>query len=320
LQLVLLSVDTNNAQAYVINIISKVMENVSVQERNSKLVGYATTTLFHGLVLLLLWMVVWGQPDPPLDSGGSGFTVALGLEEAGGSSLVPVDDPSVQEPTPPTPDPQTTEQPVVTQDEGEENTVIDPPKTEPKKTEPKKPIEKSIVKPIEKPAVKPVEQPRKADEKSLFKKRTTTRADESGYGAGEAPGNQGAADGDPNGDPNGNGYGNGGNGSGTGIGDGIGSGNGGNGVGAYELKGRTLSRRPVIEDNTKETGKVVVSIVVDRSGRVTKAMPNQKGTTTLNPTLLEKAKQAALDTRFSPNTNAPEEQFGTMTIVFKFKP
>lgn len=297
------------------------MESALTQERNSKIAGYITTIVFHLLLLLLLWTIVWGQPDPPLDSGGSGFTIALGLEDAGGTSLTPVDDPAVQEPTPPTPEPQAAEQQVVTQDESDENTVVDPPKPEPKKTEPKKvDVKKPVEKPIVKPVEKLIEQPRKADEKSLFKKRTTTRADESGYGDGEAPGNKGSEDGDPNGDPNGNGYGNGGNGgSGNGTGTGIGDGSK-DGVGTYDLKGRTLSRRPVIEDNTKETGKVVVSIVVDRSGRVTKAMPNQKGTTTLNPALLEKAKQAALDTRFSPNPTAPEEQFGTMTIVFKFKP
>jgi periplasmic protein TonB len=85
------------------------------------------------------------------------------------------------------------------------------------------------------------------------------------------------------------------------------------------LRGRSLSRRPDITDNSRETGKVVVAIVVDRTGKVIKATPGQKGTTTLSPVLLEKAKQGALDARFSPKPDGPEEQYGTMTFVFRFK-
>jgi TonB family protein len=86
------------------------------------------------------------------------------------------------------------------------------------------------------------------------------------------------------------------------------------------LKGRGVVRRPNIEDKSKETGTVVVDIVVDKSGRVTKARPGAKRTTIFSATLLEKARQAALDTKFTPNPNAPDEQFGTITIVFKFRP
>jgi outer membrane biosynthesis protein TonB len=273
-------------------------------EQRNKIIGYAGTAIVHALLLLLLWWLVLSPPNPPIEYGGMGLTMALGEENMGGPSDVPVTDPSVPEPTPPI---EEAEQPVATQEVEEAPAVVAP--KEVKKVEVKKPIKK--------PVEKPVEQPRKPDEKSLFKKRNNT-ADASGRGDGDAPGNQGAADGDPNGDPNGNGYGNGGTGSGTGAGNGTGPGNG-DGI-TYELKGRSLARKPNIEDNSKETGKVVVSIVVDKSGKVTKAMPNQRGTTTLSPILLAKAKQAALDTRFSPNPNAPEEQFGTITIVFKFRP
>jgi hypothetical protein len=85
------------------------------------------------------------------------------------------------------------------------------------------------------------------------------------------------------------------------------------------LKGRSLQRRPDVSDNTRETGKVVVSIIVDRTGKVIKAIPGQKGTTTLNPALLEKAKQGAMDTRFSAKPDGPEEQYGTITFVFRYK-
>ncbi len=278
------------------------------QEQRNKIIGYIGTTIIHAILLLLLWLLVLSPPDPPIEYGGMGLTMALGDPDMGGPSEVPVVEPNVPEPTPPV---EETEQPVETQDVEDAPAIVAP--KEVKKTEVKKPIDK----PKEKPVEKPVEKPRKPDEKSLFKKPTQS-TDASGYGTGDAPGNQGSKDGSPDGDPNGNGYGNGGDGSGTGTGNGKGAGSG-DGI-SFELKGRTLSRRPNIEDNSKETGKVIVSIVVDKTGRVTKAMATSKGSTTLSPVLLAKAKQAALETRFSPNSAAPDEQFGTITIVFKLKP
>lgn len=276
------------------------------QEQQHKRIGYAGTIILHVLLFLLMWWLALNPPDPPIEYGGMGLTMALGEANAGGPSETPVEQPSEPQPTPPV---EETPAVVETQETEEAPAVATPPK------EVKKPVEK----PKEKP--KPVETPRKVDDRSLFKKRTTTSADPSGSGDGDEAGNQGDPSGVLGGDPHGNGFGNGGNGSGTGTGDGNGPGSqSGGGPFSYVLSGRSVSRRPTIEDNSKETGKVVVSIVVDRSGKVTKALPNQRGTTTLSPVLLAKAKQAALETRFSPKPDAPEEQFGTITIVFKFKP
>lgn len=300
---------------------------IDQSEKTSKITGYAGSFLIHAGILLLMWWLTITPPNPPYDNtgggGGEGLAMAFGEPDAGGESLVPIENPTAQQqPQPPTPQPE--ENPVVTDESDEEPVVTTPPKAEvkPKPQEVKKPTEKP--KPTE--VTKPVEKPREVDKRSVFKKPTGGQA--GGFGDGDAPGNQGSPDGVPGGDPNGNGYGNGGsgggkgtgNGPGNGPGDGPGSGPGSGGGISFDLKGRSISRRPTIEDQSKETGKVVVSIVVDRNGRVTKAMPNQKGTTTLSAVLLEKAKRAALDTRFTPNTDGPEEQFGTMTITFKFRP
>lgn len=281
--------------------------------RRNTLISYAVTIAVHALILLLLWFMVIMPPDPPLsEMGGSGMAVSLGEENMGGPDLVPVEEVI---PEPPQPEQPTEEQQTLTQE------AEDAPEIE-KKEEKKEPVVKPEVKkePIKKPEKKtePVEKPRTVDERAIFKKHSNTAAS-SGHGDGEIPGNEGRPDGDPNGSPDGNGQpGNGGDGSGFGTGNGTGNG-AGDGVGTFDLKGRSLSRRPDINDNSRETGKVVVSIVVDRTGKVVKATPGQKGTTTLSPVLLEKAKQGAMEARFSPKPDGPEEQYGTITFIFRFK-
>jgi len=82
------------------------------------------------------------------------------------------------------------------------------------------------------------------------------------------------------------------------------------------LTGRKIIINPVISKDTKEQGKVVVEITVDNNGTVIKADPNGRGTTTSNPTLKQKAKQAAMSVKF--NSSSIEEQKGTVTIIFSF--
>lgn len=82
------------------------------------------------------------------------------------------------------------------------------------------------------------------------------------------------------------------------------------------LTGRKVIINPTISKETKEQGKVVVEIIVDNNGTVIKADPNGRGTTTSNPALKQKAKQAAMSTKF--NSSLIEEQKGTITIIFSF--
>ncbi|NJW55580.1 energy transducer TonB, partial [Salinimicrobium sp. CDJ15-91] len=66
-----------------------------------------------------------------------------------------------------------------------------------------------------------------------------------------------------------------------------------------------------------ESGIVVVQIEVDRSGRVTRAIPGVKGTTNNATCLTDPAKRAALATRFNSDSKAPAKQVGT--IIYNFK-
>jgi len=74
--------------------------------------------------------------------------------------------------------------------------------------------------------------------------------------------------------------------------------------------------RPVY--NVQDQGVVVVTVTVDKDGRVTRAVSGARGSTTLNKTLLDAAERAALQTRFSANPNRIE-QTGTITYTFKLR-
>ena len=109
-------------------------------------------------------------------------------------------------------------------------------------------------------------------------------------------GNQG----DPNGNPNSNNY--------------VGGGSG-NGV-DFSLAGRSMVKVKKPNNPTQEDGKVVVEIVVDKNGKVIRATPGARGSSTTNPTLYQIAKEAALEARFNVKADDMAEQKGTMTFVF----
>lgn len=121
----------------------------------------------------------------------------------------------------------------------------------------------------------------------------------------------GTGDGEGTGNGSGTGSGN-GTGSGSGIGSGVGPGNGP----AFSLKGRSAKSIPVPKYTEDDQGKVVVTIWVDKNGNVTRAEPGAIGTTISNPSLWAKAKQAALQAKFSVDMDAPEIQRGTITYTF----
>jgi outer membrane biosynthesis protein TonB len=118
---------------------------------------------------------------------------------------------------------------------------------------------------------------------------------------GEGDDNKAGDKGKVTGDPNASGY--------YGIG---GDGSGGN----YRLGNRKALNRPKPTYDCNEEGKVVVSISVDQSGRVFAAQAGIKGTTNSAPCLLNRAKEAALKTKFNADSKAPEKQIGA--IIYNF--
>ena len=68
--------------------------------------------------------------------------------------------------------------------------------------------------------------------------------------------------------------------------------------------------------DSKEQGKVVVTIKVDKNGNVTSAVAGAKGTNVSDQTLWQLAKDAALKSKFVSDPNAPDTQVGTITYNF----
>lgn len=134
-----------------------------------------------------------------------------------------------------------------------------------------------------------------------FFKNSKNKNNSTGQGVG-GKGDQGALNGDPNS---------------KNMGD-YSYGKGNKGVG-YSMGGRKLSSFPSISDNSQATGKVVVKIKVDRKGNVLAAQFQQKNSTTMNTELRQKSEKAAMQAKFSPNPDAPEEQWGTIIIDFSMK-
>lgn len=117
----------------------------------------------------------------------------------------------------------------------------------------------------------------------------------SGQGVTYGSGNQGSPDGTPGVDRYGPG--------------------GGEGI-SFDLTGRSPVNVQKPTYPGKEEGTVVVSITVDKNGRVISATPGVRGSTSLSQPLLDAAKNAALSTRFNEDPNASAIQKGTITYKF----
>jgi len=122
--------------------------------------------------------------------------------------------------------------------------------------------------------------------------------------SGEGNDNQAGDKGSNSGDPNASGYyGNGGK-------------NGGGGHGNYQLGNRKALSKPAPNYQCNEEGTVVVKIYVNKSGKVVRAVPGAKGSSNPAPCLLQAAKKAALNTKWSSDSKAPDQQIGK--IIYHF--
>ncbi len=155
--------------------------------------------------------------------------------------------------------------------------------------------EGNTVKPVAEQPKEVVKEP-EINKNALFTGRRNRQSGDGSQGIAGGTGDQGK----PNGNPNSNNY----------------TGNGG-GNGTPSLKGRDVVTLPKPQYNSNQQGRVVVKIVVDQQGRVTRAEYEPSGSNTSNGDLVAKAIAAARKARFNADPSAPEEQKGTITYIFK---
>jgi protein TonB len=259
----------------------------------------AITLVLHVMILLLFFYVGLSYLDPPPENG---IAVNFGTMDAGSENVQPKEKiktaPKQTRPEPVKAQKAEIKEEVVSQDT-EEAPVI--------KKEKKKDVIKELVKVVSKKEPKK-EVKKKPDPKpdqstsdalsSLINGPKSDGVDKAGEGDDQKPGDKG----DPTGDPNSKSY--------------YGNGKGLDGDGNYLLGGRKALYKKKFVQDCNEAGTVVVSIEVDRNGKVINATPGVRGTTNNSKCLLEPAKRAALATKFNKDAEAPSKQIGK--IIYRF--
>lgn len=298
------------------------------REKNIKAATY--TAIICALLFIIFFFAKWTLPQitqPPLQEG---IEVNLGNSDQGVGDVAPQvpGEPAAAKEESTSPPPAAKPQPTAAEENinGDENEADDAPvvnkttkpvvkHTTTPKEKPVKPREttKQVVRSTPartQPNAQPVTNPTPAPPrpKAIYKGGSGNGAGGNGADSYNGVRNQGIAggrgdQGNPNGNPNSDSYK--GNASSGNSGVRIRSG----------LNGRRFTRLPSFEDDFNENAKVAVDIRVDKSGNVTSAVVNPRGTTTTNATIRSIATRKAMQLKL----NAGEEDEQTGTILFDFK-
>ena len=256
---------------------------MTAAENKGKRKGIIGTILFHALLMIaFLFMGLKYQDPPPAEEG---ISINFGFSEQGLGAVEPESTEEIIEIV----EEEIIEQQIESTEEIVTQSLVETPVVE--KTEKKKKVIKK-----EEPKEEVIEEKKpEVNKKALYPGSKKTKTTSEGNKKGD--GNQGSIDGDPN--------------SEVYEGGGIGK----NGT-AYQLGGRKVEFKAKPIYNLQVEGKVVVIITVNRIGNVINAIPGAKGSTTLNKKLLQRAKTAALKTKFDPKQTAPTNQQGK--IIYHF--
>jgi hypothetical protein len=85
----------------------------------------------------------------------------------------------------------------------------------------------------------------------------------------------------------------------------------------FGLNGRNLESNGSVKPECNEEGKVVVRIIVNKTGNVINAEAGVKGSTNVHPCLLEPAKKTAFLHKWFSDDSAPDSQIGFVVVNFK---
>ena len=243
--------------------------------------GLYGTLLFHALLLLsFMFLGLTYTIPPPLEEG---ITINFGFDDFGNGEIQPAEVVDELQESVESVEEVNTPEVIETSTQTSEDAPAIKQEEKPKKETPIEVEEKEDTQP-------------ELNKRALYpgKKTNTSKSEGETIGNGDQ--------GSENGDSNVKGH----------TGGGIGS----NGI-VFNLGGRTVAelKKPIYESQSQ--GIVVVTIRVNRYGKVINATPGAKGSTTTNGYLYARAKEAALLTTFDSKPNAPEVQIGT--IVYNFR-
>lgn len=288
---------------------------LSKDEKKATIYTVATYAI---LLLLLFFFRFWPPANMKLMGGGGGGGIEMnfgdsdfGMGDNYKSEVLNVKDQVKAATTPTTPD-----EDIIADENSDANDVVIPKKENVKKTPVV--VKKDIIPVPVKPKVS----------KSANDALSSILGNKGGDGNDTKGGNKGSANGNINsggyyGNGSGTGSGGGsGSGTGTGSGSGTGSGNGsgnggGNGSGSgYSLGNRKALNKPQPDYTCQEQGRVAVQVSVDRNGNTTSVTAGVQGTTNTAKCLLDQAKIAAMNTKWQPDSNAPEKQVGKIIYTF----
>lgn len=273
------------------------------QQKNKIRAGIITILIYAFLIIVMLW-IHFRTPIPPYPEGGGGpgmgIEVNLGMDDAGMGE--PVDN-ALNPASAQAENISRENDDILTSEDEESETITEIPEKkkqkskEPQKDDSKKTQKENIV--INEPVL---------NQKALFPAQPKNNEGNTG-----TPGQQGNKNGRSDsplftGEGDGSGGGTGG-GAGTGIGADIGDGI------SFSLDGRRPSFLKKPEYKGQSEGKVVVEITVDKNGKVTSARPGVAGSTILDEDLLQVAREAALQSKFTPKPDATVQK-GKITYRF----
>jgi outer membrane biosynthesis protein TonB len=253
------------------------------EEKKRKRRALIITVSFHAALTVLFILFGFTVQDPPIEDG---IPVNFGYTDSGSGNTAQAETQPQETVTEPveevTPDPVVDD--VATQE------TVDAPSISDKKEEPKKPVEE-----------KKPEEPKPSSELNKLL-GDFEKGNAKGEGVTKGSGDQG----DPNGDPN----------SANRTGNG-GTGNSGN----YRLGGRKALAKPKPDYNCPDEGRVVVKIYVNRSGKVIGVEAGEKiaggpASNTTSECLCKRAEEAARNTTWQGDPNAPDKQVGY--IIYNF--
>jgi outer membrane biosynthesis protein TonB len=258
--------------------------------------GFAGTVGVHLLILVLFAIYGLKYPDPLPTVG---IPINFGTSDVGSGDIQPDDSgeptPAAAQAAPDLP----SEEAVITQDDLDALSTPPVEKTDNKKVEPKE-TPKETTKEVE-PVKDPVPDPKlDAD----LEKRINSNPFAKKGGSEGNDDNKTGDKGQENGTKEGTAY--------KGV-----PGNGGGGSGNYQLGNRNAIAKVKPKYECDEYGTVIMQIVVNRQGITTEAKLKLKGTTNTASCLVNRAREAALKTKWQSDPSAPATQVGSITYHFE---